>query len=97
MPILWRSCNSVEALSFRLSERINSRTVIVRSDSPSGLRLVLSLNRPGVGVGNDTVRLSSLSMKRWPGVESVDVLAAFLVCSECWRECVNGSSGAIVG
>ena len=49
-----------------------------------------------LGVGNDTVRLFSLSMKCWPGVESVDVLAAFLVYSECWRECVNGSSGAIV-
>jgi hypothetical protein len=43
-----------------------------------------------LGVGNDTVRLSSLSIKCWPGVESVDVLAAFLVCSECWRECVKG-------
>jgi len=120
--IPWRSCISVEDLSSILSERINSRTIEVRSESPSGLRRVLLLNRPGVGdishdwssrgweavilsadiwprelgVGNDTVWLFNLSVKCWPGVERVDLFAAFLVCSEGCCEYVNGSSIAVV-
>jgi len=48
-PISCRSCNSVEALSSRLSERINSRTVVIRFGSSSGFRLALSLNRLSAG------------------------------------------------
>lgn len=48
-PISCHSCNSAEYLSSRLSVRINSRIVLVRSESPLGFRLIPSLNRPGLG------------------------------------------------
>ena len=41
-----------------------------------------------LGVGNGSVPPFSLSMKDWPGAEIVDVLAAFLVCSEGWRKSI---------
>jgi hypothetical protein len=41
-----------------------------------------------LGVGNGSVPPFSLSMKGWPGAEIVDVLAAFLVCSEGWRKSI---------
>jgi len=42
-----------------------------------------------LGVGIDGVQPCSLSMKCWPGVETEDVLAAFLVCSEGLRKSIG--------
>ena len=47
--ISWRNCISVEALSSRLSKRINFRIVVARPDSISRPRLTASLKGPGVG------------------------------------------------
>jgi len=60
------------------------------------VRLVGAMRSRELGVGNDAVRFSCLSVKDRPGVANNDVLAAFLAYSGSWLECVNGSSVANV-